>query len=72
MTLTDEQYKLLKNLKKVAIELEENGKSLTWLIGELSVCQILDLKWEPTEGYDALSNEGEKFQIKTRIIFREG
>lgn len=66
MTLTSNQQQLLENLKKAAREIGEHGKSLTSLIGELSVCQLLGLEWRPTQGYDALSKDGQKVQIKTR------
>ncbi len=44
----------------------ENGKCLTDLIGELSACQNQNLTWKPSDGYDAVSKDGNSIQIKTR------
>lgn len=66
MALNNNQKRLLHYLKQVALELGYEGKTLTPLIGELSACKLLGLKWEPSVGYDALGSEGRRFQIKTR------
>ena len=42
-----------------------SGRELTSLIGELSVCQQMNLKWDPSEGYDAKAGDC-LYQIKTR------
>ncbi len=66
MSLTSSQKRLLKSLKIVAKDLGENGRSLTGLIGELSVCDILDMKWLPETGYDCIDNKNNNVEIKTR------
>ena len=66
MALTDAQRRLLKAATAVAKDLESDGaRELVPLIGELTVCERLDLTWKPSEGYDALS-DASRFQIKTR------
>ena len=66
MSLSNNQKRLLSYLKQVALELGEEGRTLTQLIGELSACKLLGLKWKPSTGYDALGSKGKRFQIKTR------
>lgn len=66
MALSSSQKKLLKSLKTVAKEQGEDGKNLTGLIGELSVCDILDIKWEPSTGYDCIASRARKVEVKTR------
>ncbi len=66
MALTKLQLQLLSDLKQVAQSLGEEGRCLTDLIGELSACRYLNLKWKPSDGYDAVSKNGELVQIKTR------
>ena len=66
MAITKQQIIFLKELKKTAISLENEGKCLTFLIGELSACDYLNMKWKPSDGYDAISKKGELVQIKTR------
>ncbi len=76
MSLTKKQIHLLSILKDVAKEQLENtaltdeelsaiGASLSGLIGELAACQILNLQWCPSTGYDARDG-GVRYQIKTR------
>jgi len=64
--LTKPQLQLLENLKRVAKGLGDEGRCLTDLIGELSVCQSLNLIWKPSAGYDAVAKNGELVQIKSR------
>lgn len=66
MSLSQNQQELLVSLKKVANEIGAEGKSLTGLIGELSVCEILDMEWKPSDGYDCIDKDNEKVQVKTR------
>ncbi len=66
MALTKLQLQLLGDLKQVAQSLGEEGKCLTDLIGELSACRCLNLKWKPSDGYDAVTKHGELVQIKSR------
>ena len=66
MALKNNQKRLLRYLKRVALELGYEGRTLTSLIGELSACELLGLRWKPSVGYDALGSEGKRFQIKTR------
>jgi hypothetical protein len=66
MALTKSQRQLLDILKKVARGLGEEGRCLTDLIGELSVCRYLNLKWKPSDGYDAIAKNHERVQIKSR------
>ena len=66
MMLSDNQERLLRYLKKVALEIGEAGRSLTDIIGELSACKLLGLTWQPSQGYDALGSREERIQIKTR------
>ena len=66
MALTQLQLQLLEVSKKAALELGENGRRLTDLIGELSACHYLDLTWKPSDGYDALAKNSERIQIKSR------
>jgi len=66
MALTKMQLQFLDNLKIVAQELGEKGRCLTDLIGELSACKNLDLTWEPSDGYDAVTKSDERVQIKSR------
>ena len=65
--LTDVQEQALEAIKALARQLpQEKGRTLTGLIGELSVCKLLDLKWDPSSGYDAIDQDGYHAQIKTR------
>jgi len=66
MGLTELQKELLRLLKQVALELGENGRALTGLIGELSACELLGLNWQPSPGFDAIGPSGELIQIKSR------
>lgn len=65
MALTNNQKQLLETAKKAALELGENGKALTDLIGELCLCDCLNMKWQPSDGYDAIAQNA-RVQIKTR------
>ena len=73
--LTDYQKEFLASAKKVAIQMGEmgkNGGAPTGVIGELSACERLGLKWEPTDGYDAVDGSGTiRYQIKTRKNWTE-
>ena len=65
MAMTTSQENLLAAAKAAAKELDDGGRELTSLIGELSVCKIMGLNWQPSAGYDA--TDGTKlYQIKTR------
>ncbi len=66
MGLNYNQKSLLISLKIVAKALNEKGRNLTGLIGELSVCDRKNMKWDPSDGYDCIDNEGKKVEIKTR------
>jgi len=66
MALTADQKQLLKKLRTVARQLGEHGSSLTSLIGELSACDILNMRWQPSKGYDCVDGDGKKVEIKTR------
>ena len=66
MALTEHQQQLLMYAKKAALELGENDKRLTDLIGELSACDYLNLTWKPSDGYDSLTESGKRVQIKSR------
>ncbi len=66
MALSPTQKTFLKDLRIVANELGEDGKNLTSLIGELSACDLLDMKWEPSTGYDSVDKKNNKVEIKTR------
>ena len=69
MALTQAQKRLLEAARGAAKELGKSGnyrgRELSSLIGELAACEIVDLMWEPSDGYDASSREG-RVQIKTR------
>lgn len=65
MNLT--QRRTLKALKSLAPKIPlEQGRVLTGLIGELSTCHLLNLRWAPSNGYDAVDRKGKQVQIKTR------
>ena len=64
--MTADQKQLLNKLQTVARELSERGRSLTSLIGELSACDILNMRWQPSTGYDCVDGDGKKVEIKTR------
>ena len=53
VALSNNQKRLLSYLKQAALELGEEGRTLTPLIGELSACKLLGLRWKPGVGYDA-------------------
>ena len=76
MILTERQEHLLDSLRLAAREQLENpdlkseeltslGNSFTPLIGELSACKSLGIRWCPCAGYDARDGET-RYQIKTR------
>lgn len=71
MKLTKKQENLLNYLKDVAIEMNKRQEgykdksTFTSLIGELAACKCLGLKWEPSNGYDALNGK-KTIQIKSR------
>ena len=65
-SLTTTQREFLASAKEVAIQMGENGRALTGVIGELSCCDKLGLTWEPGDGYDAKDPAGKTYQIKTR------
>jgi len=65
--LTDVQKRALEAIQALARRLpQEKGRALTGLIGELSACKALNLKWDPSSGYDAVDKNGKHVQIKTR------
>jgi len=65
--LTDEQERALDAIKALARTLpQEKGRALTGLIGELSVCNLLELRWDPSSGYDAIDQDENRVQIKAR------
>lgn len=66
MSLSANQEQLLISLRKVALEAGDSGRALTSLIGELFACKILGLVWQPSQGFDAVGANGERFQIKSR------
>ena len=66
MGLTMNQKRLVEAAKAVARELGEQGRCLSGLIGELGVCEKMDLEWRPSDGFDAVTKEGRRIQIKTR------
>ena len=66
MALTRRQKRLLIAAKEAAREIGEQGKALTPIIGELTVCDLLDLTWAPSDGFDATSKGGTTYQIKAR------
>lgn len=67
MSLTIEQEEAVKAIKFLARQLpQEKGRALTGLIGELSVCKLLNLRWDPSPGYDAVDQDSKHVQIKTR------
>jgi hypothetical protein len=66
MGLTPNQDRLLRLLRNEAKKMGEDGRALTGLIGELSVCKILGMRWEPRAGYDAQDRKRRKVEIKTR------
>jgi hypothetical protein len=66
VSLSANQEQLLVCLRQVALEAGDSGRALTSLIGELSACKILDLVWQPSQGFDAVGGNGERFQIKSR------
>ncbi len=66
MALTKSELQLLDITRKVAWGLGKEGRRLTDLIGELSACRYLNLKWKPSDGYDAIAKNGERVQIKSR------
>ena len=69
MALTKAQKRLLDAAREVGREPGQGGKylgrELSSLIGELAACEELDLRWEPSTGYDACSGK-DRVQIKTR------
>jgi hypothetical protein len=73
MSLTPAQQKALEAIKLLARQLpQEKRKELTGLIGELSVCNVCELHWDPSSGYDAVDQNGNHVQIKTRRDSRGG
>lgn len=66
MGLTNNQQKLLNSLKKEACKLGDEGQSLTGLIGELYACDIQNMRWSPSKGYDCIDEESRKVQVKSR------
>jgi len=69
MALTKAQKRLLDAAREVGKEPGQSGKylgrELSSLIGELATCEELDLRWEPSAGYDACTGK-DRIQIKTR------
>ena len=66
MALTLNQKQFVEAAKAVARELGEQGRCLSGVIGELAACEELDLEWRPSDGFDAVTSEGRRIQIKTR------
>ena len=66
MALTNYQKQLLTSAKNAGLEIGEYGKALTNIVGELSLCASQNFIWQPTDGYDALTLDGKRVQIKTR------
>ncbi len=64
VALTFLQSRLLTAAKEAARELGDQGKALTPLIGELSVCDLMNLRWSPSDGFDALSEDGKNIKSK--------
>ncbi|MCL0055472.1 hypothetical protein M1N56_06345 [Dehalococcoidia bacterium] len=69
-TLTNEQDQFLVAARVVARGLGVNGRALTFIIGELSACELLGLVWSPQDGYDAMKGKT-KYQIKARKNWTE-
>tara|TARA_B100000686_G_C16782670_1_gene973013 strand:+ start:2481 stop:3014 length:534 start_codon:yes stop_codon:yes gene_type:complete len=69
-----DQKQLLSYLKKVANKRVAKGpfNEFNSLIAELAVCELKNYIWQPSEGYDAISQDGEKIQIKTRMLPQNG
>ena len=65
MALTNYQKQLLTSAKNAGLEIGEYGKALTNIVGELSLCASQNFIWQPTDGYDALTLDGKRVQIKT-------
>ena len=72
MGLTSSQALLLEESKLSALEMGDQGRSLTNLIGVLSACDYLNLDWRPTEFQDAVSANGERVRIKARRTLGAG
>ncbi len=69
MDLSTKQKMLLKSLLKTAREVSETFEyvgAFTALIGVLSACDILKMKWSPSTGYNCIDKNGEKIKIKSR------
>ena len=67
MGLSKDETILLKLLRKTAIKAgDPGGREFTGLIGELAACELFGYKWAPHFGYDALTEDGLKVQIKSR------
>ena len=72
MGLTRNQDHLLHLLAVEARKMNEAGRILSGIIGELSACKILNMTWEPRTGYDAVDQEGKRIEIKTRRDSKNG
>lgn len=66
MGLNKDEKELLRLAKKTAARFGKKGNFLTGLIGELSACDKFNLKWGPSEGYDARDSKKKRFEVKTR------
>jgi hypothetical protein len=67
--LNEKQKTLLYCLKVVGREVCKEWDSvgaLTSLTGELSACELLNMSWKPSTGYDCIDNLGKKVQVKSR------
>ena len=64
------QERFLQYATLVALELGNENRSLstfTGIIGELVACKVMKAKWQPSDGYDAISRQGHRVSIKTRV-----
>ena len=71
MNLSKDEEDLLSLLRKIAnqkVKLYKQFKEFTGIIGELATCQQLGFTWKPSIGYDAIDQNGNQIQIKTRRL----
>ena len=69
MSLSTKQKMLLKSLLETAREVSETFEyvsAFTALIGVLSACDILKMKWSPSTGYNCIDKNGGKVKVKSR------
>lgn len=67
--MATDREQFLRYAKRIARRLPSRSVgAFTGIIGELTACDAMHAKWKPSEGFDAVTRNGRKISIKTRVM----